>query len=87
MEKHFFKGVNKMNVKELIEILQTMPQNKAVCFSTMASENCLDIKEVKDVGNWVELVSEDIDFKLDENGLYEIEEKQREEAEFNALNS
>lgn len=74
-----------MRVKDLIEELKKMPQDKTICFSTMASENCLDIKDIKDVGSWVELVSEDIDFKLDENGLAIIEHMQEEEARENAM--
>ncbi|MBQ2219158.1 MAG: hypothetical protein II417_00010 [Elusimicrobia bacterium] len=74
-----------MKVKDLIEELKKMPQDKTICFSTMASENCLDIKDIKDVGSWVELVSEDIDFKLDEEGLANIEEEQDEIARENAI--
>lgn len=76
-----------MRVKDLIEELKKLPQEASVCISTLASENCLYIKDIKYSDNWVEIKTDDMLFKLDENGLALIEQMQDEEAEFNAMNS
>ena len=76
-----------MKVKDLIEELQKMPQNALVYITTLASENALKISDIKQWGNDIEIKTDDIDFKLDDNGLAIIEEMQDEEARDNAINS
>lgn len=76
-----------MKVSTLIKELQKLPQDATVCLSTLASENCLYIKDIKSSNNWVELKADDIDFKLDDNGLAIIEMMQDEQARENAMES
>jgi hypothetical protein len=76
-----------MKVKTLIEELKKMNPEATVCISTLASENCLRIKDIKSSKSWVEFRADDIDFKLDDDGLAIIEEMQDEEARDNAINS
>lgn len=76
-----------MKVKDLIEKLQKMPQNALVYITTLASENALKISDIKQWGNDIEIKTDDIDFKLDENGLAIIENMQEEEARENAMES
>ena len=76
-----------MKVKDFIEILKTMPQNADVYIQTQACKNGLKIKDVYNFESEVELTADDRDFELNEDGLYEIEKEQDEEAQFNAMNS
>lgn len=76
-----------MKVKDLIEELKKMNPEATVCISTLASENCLRIEDIKNSKEWVEFKTDDIDFKLDDNGLAIIEEMQDEIARDNAMES
>ena len=76
-----------MKVKDLIEELKKMNPEATVCISTLASENCLRIKDIKHSNSWIEFRADDIDFKLDDNGLAIIEEMQDEQARDNAIDS
>ena len=76
-----------MKVKHLIEELQKLDQEATICLSTLASENALNIKDIKSGDGWVELRADDMLFKLDENGIALIEHLQDEEARFNAENT
>lgn len=74
-----------MKANKLIEILKTMPQDAEVRIITKASKNGLDIKEVSLAKCGIELITDDRDFELDDDGIYEIEQEQEEEARENAL--
>lgn len=76
-----------MKVKHLIEELQKLDQEATICLSTLASENALNIKDIKSDNGWVELRADDILFKLDENGLALIEHLQDEEAKQDAIDT
>lgn len=76
-----------MIVEEMIEILKKMPQKATIIITTLASENELRVREVCNGYSYVEIKTDDIDFKLDDNGLAIIEEMQDEQARDNAIDS
>lgn len=76
-----------MTVEEMIEILKKMPQKATIIITTLASENELRVREVCNGYSYVEIKTDDIDFKLDDNGLAIIEEMQDEQARDNAIDS
>lgn len=78
-----------MKVKDLIEILKTMPQDADVFTELRQSKNDLDIAKAEYYKklNSVCLIADWRDFEIDEDEMYWCEKELDEEAEFNAMNS